>query len=68
MQTTKTLLESCLVVSISFLLTTHREKRQLFISSILAFESLKFRNLLHRLDDISVQNVSMLNDVFMPAG
>lgn len=41
------------------------EKRQLFISSILAFESLRFRNLLHRLDNISVENLSTLSEVFV---
>ena len=41
------------------------EKRRLFVSSILAFESLKLRNLLHRLENISVKNLSALRDVFI---
>ncbi len=41
------------------------EKRQLFISGILAFESLKLRNLLYRLDNISAENLSMLSEVFV---
>ena len=40
------------------------EKRQLFISSILAFESLRFRHLLDRIDDLSVKNLSGLGTVF----
>lgn len=40
------------------------EKRRLFISSILAFESLKFRNMLNRLDEVSVENLSLLKQVF----
>ncbi len=41
------------------------ERRRLFISSILAFESLSFRNLLHRLDNISVENLPALRKVFL---
>ena len=41
------------------------EMRKLFISGILAFESLKLRNLLHRLDEVSVDNLSVLEDVFI---
>ena len=40
------------------------QKRQLFISWILAFESLKFRNLLLRLEQVSVENLGALGDVF----
>ncbi|MCY3770961.1 MAG: ATP-binding protein [Gemmatimonadetes bacterium] len=40
------------------------EKRQLFISGILAFESLRLRSLLHRLDEVSVENLGMLGEVF----
>ena len=40
------------------------EKRQLFISWILAFESLRFRNLLLRLEEISVENLGQLGDIF----
>ena len=40
------------------------EKRQLFISCILAFESLRFRNLLLRLEEISVENLGQLGDIF----
>ena len=40
------------------------EKRQLFIGSILAFESMKFRNMLHRLDEVSTENLGGLSVVF----
>ena len=41
------------------------EKRQLFISGVLAFEGLKFRHMLHRLDDVSAENLEVLNNVFL---
>lgn len=41
------------------------EKRQLFVSGILAFESLKLRNLLHRLDKVSADNLNILEEVFI---
>ena len=41
------------------------KKRQLFISGILAFESLKLRNMLHRLDEVSPENLEVLNQVFI---
>ena len=40
------------------------DKRQLFVGGILAFESLKFRHLVHRLDRVSVDNLGELGDVF----
>ena len=40
------------------------QKRQLFVSGILAFESLKFRHLLHRIEQISVEDLGSLGDVF----
>ena len=40
------------------------QKRQLFVSGILAFEALKFRHILHRIEEISVENLSLLGDVF----
>ena len=40
------------------------EKRQLFVSGILAFESLRFRHLLHRIEQVSVHNLGALGDVF----
>ena len=40
------------------------QKRQLFVSGILAFESLKFRHLLHRIDQVSVENLGALGEVF----
>ena len=40
------------------------QKRQLFVSGILAFENLKFRSLVHRLDELSVENLWTLGDVF----
>lgn len=36
------------------------DKKRLFISGILAFERLKFRNILHRLDEISTENLDVL--------
>lgn len=42
-----------------------REKGQLFISGIMAFENLKLRNLLNRLEEISPENLGVLNDVFI---
>ena len=41
------------------------DRRQLFISGVLAFENLKLRSLLHRLDSISVKNLDVLTDVFV---
>ena len=41
------------------------QKRQLFVSGVLAFESLKLRRMLHRLDQVSVENLEALNDVFI---
>lgn len=41
------------------------QKRQLFVSGILAFESLKLRNMLHRLDKVSTENLGALNEVFV---
>lgn len=40
------------------------EKRRIFVGAILAFESLKFRNMLSRLDNISTDNISALAEVF----
>lgn len=40
------------------------EKRRLFIGGILAFESLRFRNSLNRLDQISTGNLGALSEVF----
>lgn len=40
------------------------EKRRIFIGAILAFESLKFRNMLNRLENISTDNLGMLAEVF----
>ncbi len=41
------------------------QKRQLFVSGVLAFESLKLRRMLHRLDEVSPENLEALNDVFI---
>lgn len=41
------------------------EKRRLFVSSILAFESLKLRSLLHKIEDVSVENLPDLKDIFL---
>ena len=39
-------------------------RRQLFVSGILAFENLKFRDMLDRLDDIDVSNLGVLAELF----
>jgi len=41
------------------------DKRQLMVSGVLAFEGLKLRNMLHRLDDISTENLGVLQQVFV---
>ena len=41
------------------------QKRQLFVSGVLAFESLKLRNMLYRLDEVSAKNLGALNQVFI---
>lgn len=41
------------------------QKRQLFVSGILAFENLRLRNMLHRLDEVSTENLGALNDIFI---
>ncbi len=41
------------------------QKRQLFVSGVLAFESLKLRKMLHRLDQVSTENLGLLKDVFI---
>lgn len=41
------------------------QKRQLFVSGVLAFESLKLRSMLHRLDEVSTENLEALGDVFI---
>ena len=40
------------------------EKRRILIGGILAFESLRFRNLLTRLDNISTENLGALAEIF----
>lgn len=40
------------------------EKRRIFVGAILAFESLKFRNMLSRLDNVSTENIGALAEVF----
>ncbi|MCZ0939275.1 MAG: ATP-binding protein [Caldilineaceae bacterium] len=40
-------------------------RRQLIVSGVLAFESLKLRNMLHRLDEISTKNLDVLQQVFV---
>lgn len=44
---------------------SEKQRRQLFISGVLTFESLKFRKLLHRLDKVSPENLGVLKDVFL---
>ena len=41
------------------------QKRQIFVSGVLAFESLKLRNMLYRLDEVSTKNLEALNEVFI---
>lgn len=40
------------------------EKRRIFIGAILAFENLRFRNMVNRLDNVSVENISAFADIF----
>lgn len=40
-------------------------RRQLIVSGVLAFESLKLRRILHRLDEVSTENLGALDDVFI---
>lgn len=44
---------------------SEKQRRQLFISGVLTFESLKFRKLLHRLDEVSPENLVVLNQIFI---
>ena len=44
---------------------TDSERGQLFISGVMAFESLRLRNLLNRLDEVSPANLGVLRDVFI---
>ena len=41
------------------------QKRQLFVSGVLAFESLRLRNMLHRFDEVSTENLEVLNTIFV---
>ena len=41
------------------------QRRQLLISSLLAFESLKLRGLLDRIEEISVDNIDIISDLFV---
>ena len=41
------------------------QRRQLLIGSLLAFESLKLRGLLDRIEEISVDNIDMISDLFV---
>ena len=41
------------------------QKRQLFVSGVLAFESLRLRNMLHRLDEVEPENLGALTQVFI---
>ena len=40
-------------------------KRQLFVSGILAFENLKLRDMLHRLENIDISNMGALKETFI---
>ena len=40
------------------------DKRQIFIGNILAFESLSFRKIVHRIEEISVNNLDALAEIF----
>ena len=40
-------------------------RRQLFVSGILAFENLKLKNMLDRLDDIDISNLEVLAELFL---
>ena len=41
------------------------QRRQLLIGSLLAFESLKLRGLLDRIEEISVDNIDVISDLFV---
>ena len=41
------------------------DKRRLFVSGVLAFESLKYRHLITKLDNIGVENLDVLEQVFL---
>ena len=41
------------------------DRRQLIVSGVLAFEGLKLRNMLHRLKEISTENLEVLQQVFI---
>ena len=41
------------------------DKRRLIVSGVLAFEGLKLRDMLHRLDEISTENLDILQQVFV---
>ena len=41
------------------------QKRQIFVSGVLAFESLRLRKMLHRLENVSTENLETLNQVFI---
>ena len=40
------------------------DKRQILIGAILAFESLRFRKIVHRIEEISVDNLAALGEIF----
>lgn len=40
------------------------DKRQIFIGAILAFESLRFRKIVRRIEEISVDNLAALGEIF----
>ena len=40
-------------------------KRQLFVAGILAFENLKLRGMLHRLENVDISNLDALREVFI---
>ncbi len=42
-------------------------KRQLFVSGVLAFENLRFKDMLERLDDIDISNLKAVTDLFAQA-
>ena len=40
------------------------DRRQIFVGNILAFESLRFRKIIHRIEEISVNNLDALSEIF----
>ena len=49
-------------------MTNNSDKRRIFVTGVLAFESLKYRHLLTKLEDIRPDNLDVLEQIFIQAG